>query len=461
MNNSEEKYTDVVVIGAGLTGLTTAHYLKKFKKDFMVIEKENKVGGAISSIKKNGFLYEEGPNTGVIGNTTVVELFEDLSNKCELELAGDNVKKRFILKNGKWEHLPLGFIDAISTPLFTLNDKFRVLGEPFRSRGKNPHENLADFVKRRLGKSFFEYAIDPFIIGVYAGDPNYLIPKYALPKLYNLEQKYGSLIGGTFRKGFIKKSEMEKKVNRKVFSFKNGLGSLTDALMHSAGPEKFILGAQNITVNPSEDLYIVQFKNNTGKDCTIKTKKIITTIGAYALETTLPFIDQSSMKKLNSLLYTKVVELAIGFNKWEGRALDGFGGLIPSKEKRDLLGVLYMTSLFENRSPIAGALLSVFMGGVRRQDLIGLSDTEITNKVEKECLELLNLKSFNPDLFEIIRHNKAIPQYGVESGERFETVALLEKKYLGLQIGGNLRDGIGMADRIKQGKELAENVLTL
>jgi len=192
MQNSKEIYTDVVVIGAGLTGLTTAHYLKKQNKKFIVLEKENKVGGVIKTKNENNFLFEEGPNTGVVGNTTVVELFEELSDKCKLELAGDNVKKRFILKNGKWENLPLGLLDAINTPLFTLKDKFRVLGEPFRLAGKEPHENLANFVKRRLGKSFFDYAIDPFIIGVYAGDPNYLIPKYALPKLYNLEQKYGS-----------------------------------------------------------------------------------------------------------------------------------------------------------------------------------------------------------------------------------------------------------------------------
>jgi len=58
-----------------------------------------------------------------------------------------------------------------------------------------------------------------------------------------------------------------------------------------------------------------------------------------------------------------------------------------------------------------------------------------------------------------MRHNKAIPQYGVESGERFETITELEQKYPGLVIGGNLRDGIGMADRIQQGKKLAEAVI--
>jgi oxygen-dependent protoporphyrinogen oxidase len=98
------------------------------------------------------------------------------------------------------------------------------------------------------------------------------------------------------------------------------------------------------------------------------------------------------------------------------------------------------------------------MGGVRRQDLMNLSDNEIKNIVEKECSSLMNLKHFNPDLYKMTRHEKAIPQYGVESGVRFETIMELENQYKGLFIGGNLKDGIGMADRIKQGKELALHI---
>jgi oxygen-dependent protoporphyrinogen oxidase len=170
----------------------------------------------------------------------------------------------------------------------------------------------------------------------------------------------------------------------------------------------------------------------------------------------LPFVDTVAMGKLNSLHYTKVIEVALGFNKWEGIELDGFGGLIPSIEERDILGILYMSTLFEGRAPEGGAMLSIFMGGVRRQDLIALSDAEIQEILARECTDLLGLKEFKPDLLKILRHNKAIPQYGVESGERFETIKQLEQQYPGLIIGGNLRDGIGMADRMNQAKALAE-----
>ena len=118
-----------------------------------------------------------------------------------------------------------------------------------------------------------------------------------------------------------------------------------------------------------------------------------------------------------------------------------------------------MSSLFENRAPENGALLSIFLGGVRRQDLILLNDEGVQQIVEREIRALMGVEKFTPDLIKIMRHNHAIPQYGIDSAERFASIEKLEIMYPGLQIGGNLRGGIGMADRIKQAKELAQNVL--
>jgi oxygen-dependent protoporphyrinogen oxidase len=187
---------DIVIIGAGLTGLTLAYYLKKQGKDVLIIEKSDKAGGVINTENENGFVFETGPNTGVVGNPEVAELFEELEGLCEFEAADPSAKRRLIWKKGKWNALPSGFISAATTPLFTIKDKFKVLGEPFRKKGTNPEENLADMVKRRLGDSFLNYAIDPFISGIYAGNPSYLIPKYALPKLFSLEKYYVSFIKG-------------------------------------------------------------------------------------------------------------------------------------------------------------------------------------------------------------------------------------------------------------------------
>jgi len=450
---------DVVILGAGLTGLTTAHHLKKKGVDLCLLEKGSRAGGVIHSVTENGFTWEEGPNSGVISNVEVLRLFEDLKNDCELEIANENVKRRYILKGGNWQPLPSGLKSAVTTPLFTLKDKFRILGEPFRSPGKNPNETLAELVKRRLGKSFLDYAIDPFILGVYSGDPNRLVTRFALPKLYNLEQKYGSFIGGTIKKGSEPKTEEEKKVTRGVFSTKGGLSSLINALKNKIGEENILTGTSNLTVKPIDSHFLVSYTDIKGNPVELETKKVISTVGAHQLDQILPFADTAQLAKITNLYYARVIEIVLGFNHWEGIKLDGFGGLVPFREKRDILGALFMSSLFEDRAPKDGALFSIFMGGVRRAELCDLSDDQVKTILKKEICSTMKLKEFNPDLIKIIHHPWAIPQYEADTEYRLKAVTELEEKYPGLIIGGNLRNGIGMADRIHQASMLAEAVI--
>ncbi len=450
---------DVVILGAGLTGLTTAHHLNKKGLDFCILEKGNRAGGVINSVTKNGFTWEEGPNSGVIANVEVLRLFEDLKNDCELEVANENVKRRYILKSGSWQALPSGLKSAVTTPLFTLKDKFRILGEPFRSPGKNPNETLAELVKRRLGQSFLDYAIDPFILGVYSGDPNRLVTRFALPKLYNLEQKYGSFIGGTIKKGSEQRTEEEKKVTRGVFSTKGGLSSLITALIKKVGEQNILTGISELSVRPIDKHFLVSYTDDKGNRVELESKKVISTIGAHQLDKVLPFVDPAQLSKITNLYYARVIEIVLGFNHWTGFKLDGFGGLVPFKENRDILGALFMSSLFEDRAPKEGALFSIFMGGVRRAELCDLSDNKVEAILKKEICSTMKLDMFKPDLFKIIHHHWAIPQYEADTEFRLKAVAELEEKFPGLIIGGNLRNGIGMADRIQQASLLAEAVL--
>lgn len=450
---------DVVILGAGITGLTTAHHLKKKGLDFLILEKADRVGGVIHSVTEDGYIYEEGPNSGVVGNVEVIRLFEELKAECVLEEANENVKKRYILKNGKWEALPSGLLSAIKTPLFTLKDKFRILGEPFRAKGKNPNETLSELVIRRLGQSFLDYAIDPFILGVYAGDPNRLIPRHALPKLYNLEQKYGSFIGGSIKKGREPKTAEEKKVTRSVFSVEGGLSSLINALKYRIGGENILLGIKDLKIKPVDQHFVISYTNKEGVLIELKTKKVISTIGAHQLDKVLPFIDPETLSKITALHYAKVIEVILGFNKWRGMKLDAFGGLIPFKEKSDILGVLFMSALFEGRAPKEGALFSIFLGGVRNPEICELPDHKIEAILRREVSALMKLDEYEPDLLKILHHHFAIPQYEIDSEDRFKAVEEIEQKYPGLVIGGNLRNGIGMADRILQARYLADAVL--
>ncbi len=448
--------SDVTIIGAGLTGLSLAYFLKKAGKSVTIIEKNKHIGGVIQTFEKEGFTYETGPNTGVLSHGETVELFEDLKEDCSLEIANPQANNRWIWKKNKWNNLPANPHTFLSSTLFTAKDKWNICLEPFRKKGTNPEETLADMVRRRLGESFLDYAVDPFISGIYAGDPEKLVTKYALPKLYNLEQKYGSFIGGSHKKAKEPKTETEKKATRKVFSVEGGLGQLINALCNKIGEENIFTHSET-TIKKENDNYISHVSTDS-ETVIIESKHVVSTIGGYALPKILPFLNEIQLQDITNVNYAPVTQVIVAYNNWNGKKLDAFGGLIPTKENKNVLGILLTGSLFKNRKPEDGALLSVYLGGIKKPDLIHLSDEEITTLVLNEVKDLLN-SSDTPEFVKIFRHEKAIPQYEASSKQRFEAIDKIQKENPGLILAGNIRNGIGMSDRIKQAKDISEKIL--
>lgn len=449
--------SDIVIIGAGLTGLTLAFYLKKYGKKVIVLEKSPTIGGVMQTGKSNGFVYEKGPNTGVVGNTEIVELLDELKGFCEAETANPEAKVRFIWKNNKWEAIPSGLLGAIKTPLFTLRDKIRILGEPWRKPGKDPSESVADLVRRRMGISFLNYAVDPFISGIYAGDPERLITKYALPKLYNLEQEYGSFIKGAIAKKKQPKTELEKRVSREVFSTKGGLNNLIQALATRVGKEDIHTEVNDISISKNSEVYLVS-GSQAQEDFNISANTVITTINAPALPKILPFIAKEKLKPITDLTYAKVAQVVLGFKKWEGTDVNAFGGLIPTKEKRSILGVLFTSSFLSERAPDEGVILSTFVGGIQHVDIYNLPDDQLLELVHTELSTMMQTNTRKADLVELLRYPNAIPQYDISSPQRLQAITEIEQKYAGLILAGNIRDGIGMADRIKQARTISEKL---
>ena len=447
---------DAIIIGAGLTGLSTAFYLRQKGLNIVVLEKENRIGGAIRSHNENGFVFEEGPNTGVVGNPEIAELFEQLG--IQPEVANSDAEKRLILKNNRWHPLPSGAISFLKTPLFSFPDKIKIAFEPFRKKGTNPYETVASLASRRIGRSFVDYAVNPFISGIYAGDPSKLVTKYALPKLYNLEQKYGSFIGGSYKKSKEIKTDRDRKATRKVFSGKQGFSSLVEKLVEKIGEENIICSAEKIQVIPNKGQYEVTFRQG-GEPMIFTSDKVISTIGAHALHSLLPFIDDNDMLNISNLTYAKVIQVAVGVNKSAiNEKYISFGGLIPEKEKQRILGVLFPSFCFDNRAPEGFATLAIYMGGIRNPEIFNLNDNAIENIVKEDLDRLFQIPTSAIQFIKIFRHPYAIPQYEKSSGKRFETIEKIETQYPGLIIAGNSRNGIGIADRVKQAYDITENM---
>ncbi|MDR0989287.1 MAG: protoporphyrinogen oxidase [Prevotellaceae bacterium] len=444
----------VIVIGAGLTGLTTAHFLRLKQRDVEVLEQTPRIGGQIRTHTEEGFTFESGPNTGVISYPEVAELFTSLLPHCQLETACKASACRLIWKGKQFHALPSGVFSGLFTPLFTLSDKWRILGEPWRPIGTNPDESVGDLARRRLGNSFVDYAVDPFISGVYAGDPDRLITRYALPKLYQLEQHHGSFIRGALAKRKEPKSKRDRLATKKVFSARGGLSNLTDTLGSIIGHDRITLNAQHVTVQPQGRGWRVGYQQH-GSTHLIECDTVITTVGAYALPSLLPFVAEEAMRKLSNLRYAPVMQVSVGLRQMHGMEYLAFGGLVPACERQKVLGILFPSSCFEQRAPEGGALFSYFIGGMRNAELMQMSDEEVAALVEESLHTMLYYPAAaKPDLVRIFRHTQAIPQYELSSGERLATIEGLQQQYPGLVIAGNLRGGIGMADRIRQATEL-------
>ena len=446
-----------------MTGLTVGYTLARRGRQVTVLERMDVAGGQIQTHSEQGFVFESGPNTGTVSNPEVAELMADLEKtsggKCRLETAPDASKRRLIWKGDRFHDLPSGPVSAVTTPLFTLADKFRILGEPWRKRGSDPDESVGSLARRRLGKSFVDYAVDPFLSGVYAGNPDTLITRYALPKLYRLEQDYGSFIRGSIAKMKEPKSDRDRLATKKVFSAVGGLGRITHAMADYLG-EALLTGVQEARVHPAEGGWQVSYINKVGESQTIDCRQVVTTCGAYSLPELLPFVDAGTMRRLNNLNYAPVVEISVGVRDTLGGDYQAFGGLVPSCENQQVLGILYPSACFSGRALEGGALFSYFLGGVRHAELLKQSDDKLTALVEQYFHSMLKFpEQVKPDLIRIFRHQRAIPQYEISSGERFEAIGKLQRTYSGLTIAGNLRDGIGMAHRIKQAVDTANDII--
>lgn len=451
---------DVVIIGGGLTGLASAFFLKEAGRSVLLLEKKNRLGGAITTVAENGFMYECGPNTGTVSSIEMQKLLDAVADICNPVYANREAAKRYILKDRKWQALPSGLLSGLKTPLFTFADKLRILGEPFRKAGNQPEESVADLVRRRMGKSFLDYAVNPFISGIYAGDPEKLVTKYALRRLYDLEQKYGSFFKGSMQKAKEDKKNKIEKPSKLVFSTDQGLGGLIDAVSQKIGEESFFTDAQNIRVEPLQKGFMTRAFINA-EHYEVESKQVLTAVPSSALSDILPFASDGILQDLGNLHYAQVAELIMGWNKWDGMPLDGFGGLIPQKEERSLLGILFMSAIFPGRCPEGGALLTGFLGGDIHPEWADIDDDSLYRLMEYEMPILMGLKDFRPDFFKVIRHKEAIPQYYANTKARLRAVETIQEQFTGLIVGGNLRDGIGMHDRVKQAKYLTEKILEM
>jgi oxygen-dependent protoporphyrinogen oxidase len=344
------------------------------------------------------------------------------------------------------------------TKLFSTSAKFRLFAEPFIGRSKDGYyQSIAEFVKRRLGQEFLDYAINPFVAGVYAGNPEDLSVKSAFPKLYALEEKYGGLIKGTIRSIKERKNRPEQsKQSAKMFSFVNGMQVLPKAISEKLG-DNIHLHSEVTSIEKLEQGYKINY-NDAGSPTTLNCNFIISTIPAYTAAGVFSGLDPKLADHLNKVYYPPVLVLYLAYEKKNiGRPLDGFGFLIPAKEKKSFLGAIWSSVLFPNRSSDENASFTLFVGGARDPEVVNYDKELLFKKVRNEFESLMRITG-EPVHISYKFWPKAIPQYNIGYIEHENYFIKFEDENPGLILAGNYREGISVGDCIKNAEKILNKI---
>ena len=446
----------VAIIGAGITGLTAAFYLKRQGVPVTVFEASGRVGGVIQSVRKDGFLAEFGPNTILETSPKIKQLIIDAGLQSRKLATDPKAEARYVVRYGRPIEMPGKPLGFFTTPLFTAKAKFAVLREPFiKPRRDGVEESIGQFVVRRFNQEFLDHAIDALVAGIYAGDPNKLSLPHAFPKLKALEDNYGSMIKGQiFGARDRKKSGEVAKDRAAKFSFDEGLQVLPDTLAALLGDS---LKLHTLVTKLSQTTNGWRVTTGQGE---AEFNKVIYCGTAYQLaelgiEAAPPRRPTDTFSEIS---YPPVGAVVLGFRREDVvHPACGFGMLIPKIEGFKILGTIFSSALFPNRAPAGHITLTSYIGGARYPELGLLPPEKLVSATMADLRVLLGVKG-QPVFTHTKTWPQAIPQYNVGYGKYRDLLNDLEAKAPNLFFAGHYRDGVSLGDSIVSGVNIAERV---
>ena len=450
----------VAILGAGIAGLTTAFYLKKAGIPVTLYEAGNRAGGAIQTIRENGYLAEFGPNTILETAPRITQLIRDVGIESRRVDSDPSAGTRYLVRYGQPIAMPESPLEFLRTNLFSWKAKLAVLREPFvPARRDGGEESVADFVSRRLGREFLDYSIDAMVGGVYAGDPSRLSLSQAFPKLAHVEKRYGSLIKGNIlgarerkKRGDVAKDRAPK------FSFDDGLQVLTDGLAKHL-QENLQLKAAVTGINELRDGWSLRVNFGEG-ELPRQHSAVVYAGTAHKLAELKVGLETETLDltPFSEIRYPPVASVVLGFRREDvENPCQGFGALIPKVEGFNILGTIFSSSLFANRAPAGHLTLTSYIGGERSPKLALLPHEEIYALVEHDLQRLLGVKG-RPSFRHCAVYAKAIPQYNLGYGRYRKLMDEIETMAPQFYFAGNYRDGISLSDSILSGCKMAERV---
>jgi len=468
---------ETAILGAGITGLCVAHSLDKSSQDgvqpsFRLLESSDKVGGALQSTVQDGYLAEHGPNSILIKDHRVAKMLDEVGlgeHGNESLIAREEAKKRYIVQGGQAHAMPSTPLGMLRTPLFSLGGKLRFGLEPFigkyKGQGGNDggEESFGSFVRRRLGPDMLASAAGPFVSGIYAGNPEKLSVRHAFPRLWNLEHTYGSFIIGALALQFGAGKNPHRLAPSRMLSFRSGMHAMPRAIADSLPDESLQLQCQVQSIEPinqeggeTDKKWALTWLDCHGEIQAAQYRNLVLAVPHHRLATLpLPASVREALAPLAELEAPPVTSLVLGFKRSDiTHPLDGFGMLIKQDENSPLLGVLFSSSMFDDRAPDGHITLTCMMGGTIHPEFAQNDEQVVLDELNR----LLGVNG-SPTFHHRTAWPHAIPQYGLDYQNTLDAIETCESRHPGLHLAGNYRGGISVGDCIVNGLELGNSLI--
>ncbi len=453
----------VLIVGGGISGLALAHRLEQLcpDADVTVLEKAARTGGTIGTVERDGFRVEIGPNGFLDNNPATRDLCRDVGLGDRLVPASEAARRnRFLFLNGRLRNLPTGPLSFLASGLLGWRSKWALLTERYRPpRADLADESIDAFARRRATGEIAETLVDAFVTGVHAGDPALLSVRATFPRLVELEREHGSLSRGFAaaakkRRAEAKARGEEPRRGLRTWSFREGLGLLVDTVgARLRRPPVTGVAVRRVERGAGPSWVVV----GEGRD-RWTADAVVLACPAYQQAEILADLDAELAEKVGGIAYNRIAVVAFGFRRSEVRhPLDGFGYLSPGRERRDVLGVQWCSSIFEGRAPEAHVLLRAMCGGWRRAEIVDWPDDRLLFAVREQLRLALGITAA-PIFHHVVRWDRAIPQYHLGHLERVAQVDERVRRHPGVFLGGNCYRGVALNDCVEQAGVLARAV---
>lgn len=447
----------VAVLGAGIAGLATAHYLKRegarlgTPVEVAVYEASGRPGGRIRTADDAGFRIEWAAN-GVQGTEGAAwRLPEEVGLGEERVVARPESARRYIAAGGQLHLLPTSLPGLFRSGALSHRAKLRIMAEPLFARRHPKDESVLDFAARHIGREAASKLVGTAVRGIFAGDAARLSVDAAFPIMRNMERTHRSLL-------FAMASGRKSPGARTLWSLRGGMGKLVEALAARVGPGLH-LDAPALSIARSGAGARPGWKVGLASGERIEAEAVVIATPVKAAAALLRQAVPEAARHLSTIKAAGIVVVGLAFRPEAFRTQpDGYGFLVAPGEDLEILGALFESNLFPSRAPEGRILIRAMIGGIERPELIMQNDAELTGRAMKALDRTLGLKC-GPERTWVMRQPEAIPQYEVGHLDLVRTIVSSLDALPGLFVTGNPYRGVSVASLVEDAERVAAVVL--